>query len=201
MAPRIPISWLVILALVAVFAFFAYHIIQASQETKSPEPFPPYSPADELPASVAPAPVAAAIVDEHEEKEYAPVLAKARPVPHAMPHVPGQTEDDLRAPEPLVETPPTTYYDEPEATDPLNRHVFMGSEFGSNLRHPEQMIEHRPGMSMDGAVSSGVAAELSGPGGHNAAGYAPEMAQNGGEFMRGIMAFDTSDSGVAYSMI
>lgn len=205
MAARIPISWLVILALLAVFAFFAYQIVQAAHENKEHESFPPYSPApsDEVPANprVIATPTAAVAADAHEETEYAPAVAKPRPVPHSMPHVPGQTEDDLRASEPLVQTPPTTYYDEPEATDPLNRNVFMGSEFGSNLRHPEQMIEHRPGMSMGGAVSSGIAAERSSPGGHNAAGYAPEMAQNGGEFMSGIMAFDTSDSSVAYSMI
>ena len=36
-----------------------------------------------------------------------------RTPPHEMPVVPGQTEEDLRTPEPLQRTPPTTEYDIP----------------------------------------------------------------------------------------
>lgn len=121
---------------------------------------------------------------------------------HPVPHVPAQTEEDLRATRQVQETPPSIQYHSPEAMDPLNRTVHMDSEFGSNLRHPEQMIERRPHAGIAGIVPSGLGSEASRPGGHNAAGYAPEMAQNGGEFMTGISAFDGSDSGgIAFSVI
>ncbi len=138
-------------------------------------------------------------IDESESTS-APVVP-TRTAPNRMPHVPGQTEEDLRAPEPLQASPPATQYDIPEATDPLNKHVYMSSEFGSNFRHPEQMMERHPGIGMGNVVAAQIGSEQSGPGGNNAAGYAPEMAQNGGEFMAGISAFDVSESGVAYSML
>jgi hypothetical protein len=77
----------------------------------------------------------------------------------------------------------------------------MDAEFGSNLRHPEQMVEHHPSTGMGQVVASGLGSEASGPGGNSMVGYAPEMAQNGGEFMSGITAFDMSEMGSAYSML
>ena len=135
-----------------------------------------------------------------DESTSAPVVP-TRTAPNRIPNVPGQTEEDLRAPEPLQASPPSTQYDIPEATDPLNKNVYMSSEFGSNFRHPEQMMERHPGIGMGNVVAAQIGSEQSGPGGNNAAGYAPEMAQNGGEFMAGISAFDVSESGVAYSML
>lgn len=139
--------------------------------------------------------------EAHDEEQHAPVQAKLPPIPNKMPEVPGQTEDDLRAPNQLQASPPSVQYDAPEATDPLNRTAHMSAEFGSNLRHPEQMMEARPGMTMGQVVSSGLGSEYTNPGGNRVAGYAPEMAQNGGEFMAGISAFDGSESGVAFSML
>jgi hypothetical protein len=44
--------------------------------------------------------------------------------------------------------------------------------------------------------------ELPSHGGHQSVQYSPEMAQNGGEFMSGIFAFDGTDGGgIGYSMI
>lgn len=137
---------------------------------------------------------------DESESTSAPVVS-IRTAPNRMPAVPGQTEEDLRTPEPLQASPPATQYDIPEATDPLNKNVYMSSEFGSNFRHPEQMMERHPGIGMGNVVAAQIGSEQSGPGGNNAAGYAPEMAQNGGEFMAGISAFDVSESGVAYSML
>jgi hypothetical protein len=213
MATRIPLSWLLLLALLAVFAFFGYHIYQASAggagADGNEEKFPPYSQTDEIrERHVRFAEETGVTEDGHvgandaqagDDEAPAPVVQRLPP--HAMPQVPGQTEEDLRTPEPLQRTPPTTQYNIPEHTDPLNKTVHMSAEFGSNFRHPEQMIESHPGVSMDSVVPSGLGSELSSPGGNQAAGYAPEMAQNGGEWMKGINAFDTSESGVAYSMI
>lgn len=209
MATRIPLSWLLLLALLAVFAFFGYHIYQASSGGGSAEAYPPYSQTDEAKERhVRFAEEAGVTEDGHvgandaqSGDDEAPAPVVHRVPPHAMPQVPGQTEEDLRTPEPLQRTPPTTHYDIPEHMDPLNKTVNMSAEFGSNFRHPEQMIESHPGVSMDSVVASGLGSELSSPGGNQAAGYAPEMAQNGGEWMRGINAFDTSESGIAYSMI
>jgi hypothetical protein len=218
MATRIPVSWLLLVVLLGVFAFFGYHIIQAAGNANNavgnaesvlgkklaasagimarPEPAAGYDEDVQSPHLA----ISEEEGEEHAGIPAAPVVQKRRPIPHEMPHVPAQTEDDLRATKPHMATPPAVQYDSPEATDPLNKTVYMGAEFGSNLRHPEQMIEMRPGMGMGQVVSSGLGSEHSSPGGNRAAGYSPEMAQNGGEFMQGISAFDYSDEGVGYSM-
>lgn len=227
MATRIPVSWLLLLIVLAVFAFFGYHIIQASSHsddsTVNSTPYvPSFAPNNTMPSTnsmpsmennpslqynTAPSPaqisnylqnVPSPVANEYTAEH---VVPRQPPVPNQMPHVSGQTEEDLRAPEPLQATPPSVQYDIPEATDPLNKIAYMSSEFGSNLRHPEQMMERHPGIGMGNVVAAQIGSEQSGPGGNNAAGYAPEMAQNGGEFMAGISAFDTSESGVAYSML
>lgn len=195
MAARIPISWLVLLCVVAVFAFFAYHIVQASANEELSVPKIPTvykevaDEADEKPQAL-PGPA------EDDEPYHRPQRTA-----NEMPNVPGQTEEDLRAPEQLQATPPTTQYDPPEATDPMNRHVHSGAEFGSNLRHPEQMIERRPAATMDYVVPSGLGSENSSQGGNRQVSFAPEMAQNGGEFMSGISAFDSSESGTGFSAL
>ena len=147
------------------------------------------------------------VLEVHEEGhmppvvEHAPAVHNPPAIPNDMPAVPAQTEQDLRALKQHMATPPPVTYESPEATDPLNRAVYMGAEFGSNLRHPEQMIETRPHSTMERVVPSGLGSEYSGPGGNRAVGYSPEMTQNGGEFMDGISPFDCSESGSAYSMI
>lgn len=211
---RIPVAWLLLLAVLAVFAFFGYHILNASTSSTD-EKFPPYLPERPVDAAVASGLMGHAVkpeismgaggasaMDHAEMSEETAAPVVERVPPHKMPRVSGQSEEDLRAPRPVQRTPPTTHYEEPEATDPLNRHVHMSSEFGSNLRHPEQMIEAHPGVGdMHTAVEAGIASEYSSPGGNRAVGYSKEMVQNGGEWMRGIDAFDMSDSGIAYSML
>ncbi len=204
MSTRIPVSWIVLFVVAAAFAFFGYHILQASGNTESvakrvhvqaaPEmaqplvqpitPMQSYDYADDGEAGSTPAPAT----------HHRPTVA------NRMPAVPAQTEEDLRGVQPHMMTPPAVQYDSPEAMDPLNRTVHMGAEFGSNLRHPEQMIEQHPGMGMGSVVASGLGSEYSSPGGHRAAGYAPEMVQNSGEYMEGITAYDTSDGGAGFSM-
>lgn len=210
MSTRIPISWLLLLAILAVFAFFGYHIVQAS--SAGGETFPPYSQADEAKAvgrarnavdqayaDPSGGPDVPGVEDAHDGSAPGPTVD--RTPPHAMPVVPGQTEEDLRTPEPLQRTPPTTEYDIPSHRDPLNPTVNAEAEFGSNFRHPEQMIEARPPVSMNYVTPSGLGSERSSSGGNDANGYAPEMAQNGGQWMNGIVAFDGSEEGSAYSLI
>jgi hypothetical protein len=119
-----------------------------------------------------------------------------------MPVVVGQTEEDLRDTRPVSETPPTVQYAEPEAQDPLEGTVNGESEFGDTLRHPEQMIEMQPPLGSMRVPASGLGSDKGSVGGNLSVQYAPEMAQNGGEFMHGIMAFDGSDAGgIGYSMV
>jgi len=207
MSTRIPLSWLALVVVVGFIAFFGYHIVQASTTVVA-------APANKVvPRMVEPQrdieqeeqerPPYMTHTDAHEQDDtpHGDAAHRAQPAPKQMPRVVGQTEEDLREPEPLQATPPTTQYDPPEATDPMNRQVHMGAEFGSNLRHPEQMIERRPPPSMDYVVSSGLGSERSSGGGNRQVSFAPEFAQNGGEFMQGINAFDNSEVGTGFSMI
>jgi hypothetical protein len=199
---RIPVSWLLLLVAFAVFAFFGYQIFQAAYAQE--EKFPPYSPADD--AAFA-APVARTMMQDPSGGADVPADAAddgAAPIidyapPHAMPRVPGQTEDDLRAPEPLQATPPTTAYNRPEHRDPMAGPVHAEAEFGSNFRHPEQMIEVAPPRGTGNIVASGLGAEVSTPGAHNAAMYEPEMVTHGGEFMKGVFAWEGGND--AFSLI
>lgn len=215
MATRIPVSWIVILVLFAVFAFFGYHIVDAVSKDgveSALKQYPigmfekgginPLQPSMPPP----PGPTLSIVEDDNNDDDRvgnsraASVVQTAPPIPNRIPPVPAQTEEELRATKPTMMTPPAVQYDTPEATDPLNDEVFMGAEFGSNLRHPEQMIEMRPQSGVGSMVSSGLASERSHPGAHRPAQYSPEMINNGGEFMDGILAFDGAGS-TGYSMI
>jgi len=213
MSTRIPAAWVVVLLVVGVFAFFGYHIVQAAS-TEDAQPKTGHllhgrrmQHADDVynediaPSHPPQPPYIRNAPQGHSEDEQAPANARPVPAPNRMPTVPAQTEEDLRAPEPLQATPPTTQYDLPEAIDPMNRMVHSDAEFGTNFRHPEQMIERRPAAGMAGVIPSGLGSAESHPGGNNPQMYTPEMAQNGGEFMSGIHAFDTSEAGVGYSLL
>ena len=184
---KISVAQLGALALVIVVVFFAIQIVQVAgksqQEQNQPVAHFVNSPASAPAIQAAPAPIR---VQEPIQQ---------------MPDVPAQTESDLKMKEPLQRSPPATQYDPPDATDPLNRVAQGDAEFGSNLRHPEQMIERRPAPSMRGAVDSGIASHRSSPGENNAQGYSTEMVQNGGDFMGSVLAFDTSEVGSAYSLL
>jgi hypothetical protein len=78
---------------------------------------------------------------------------------------------------------------------------YMESEFGDNLRHPEAMFEARQPQQQNYIASSGIGSQHSSPGNHDAIGYTNENAQNAGEFMNGIYAFDNSFEGSAYSAL
>jgi hypothetical protein len=54
---------------------------------------------------------------------------------------------------------------------------------------------------MGRVVASGIGSEVSSPGIHNADGYSPEMTQNGGHFMKNVLAWDGSTLNQGYSMI
>ena len=65
------------------------------------------------------------------------------------------------------------------------------------LRHPERMFQPGPDNSTRGiAEASGIASASAGQAGNALQTFTPEFAQNGGEFMQGIMANDSSDPGM-----
>jgi hypothetical protein len=180
---KISIAQLGVIAVIIVIIFFAVQIVQvAAKQQTTPTPF------INVPVS---APTTQA--------DPAPIRSQA-PL-EEMPDVPAQTKEDLKMEQPLQRSPPATQYDPPEATDPLTKVVHRDAEFGSNLRHPEQMIERRAPPSMRGAVGSGIASQRSSPGANNAQGYETEMVQNGGDFMGEVLAFDMSEVGSAYSLL
>jgi hypothetical protein len=132
-----------------------------------------------------------------EESEVPQQAAPIRPNEEALPHpeVPGQTEEELKTPEPLQERVNHTI-EAPSPMDP-NQIDDNAAQFGSNLRHPEAMLVKSGSnfASLETEMAAGVA-------GRPAVEQLPlsvEMAQNGGEFMKGIFAFDLSDSGTTFS--
>jgi len=182
-----------------MFLFLGFHIVKASSSTtpnvkeRYDEYKAPQYPVQPITKEVLPP------MNTKSEETQAPQEDQTEA--HSMPAVVGQSEEDLRAPEPHIATPPSTFYDSPEATDPLDKVGYMDAEFGSNLRHPEQMIERRPARDTRQIVNSGLGSPSSSPGGNNMAGYTPEMTNNGGEFMSGIIPFDSSEMGGGFSMI
>jgi len=195
---KISVAWLAVLAIVCVIVFFSYQIAAAAA---APPGLVLNKQSVEVERktvrfAVEPPVVQTAQAPPPQQELHSVVLSQA---PQSLPQVPGQTEEDLRMDEPLRATPPATRYDPPDATDPLNGVAFQDAEFGSNLRHPEQMIEKRPKRLPPSAP--GLTSSRSSPGGNNAQGYSTEMVQNGGDFMGAILAYDGSEVGPAYSLI
>lgn len=115
-----------------------------------------------------------------------------------MPEIPAQTEEEIKEPEPLQQRV-SQKVDEPSHFDKFEKNDNQAL-FGSNLRHPEAMITNTDGYStLETDVVAGVASRVSVPETVNDMPYNAEMAQNGGEFMKGILAFDTSDKGSWFS--
>lgn len=202
--PRTLFAWIFIAVLIATGVFFTYHIVDAaSTDILAKNSFQEINPV--LPKNAMYSnPVTSKPQENHFALHAEPLDLPPEPAKQ-MPVVIGQTEADLRATRQVSETPPSIEYPEPEAKDPMEMVVNSESEFGDNLRHPEQTIEIMPPMgSLRTMSAAGIASdEMPSMGGHESVQYAPEMAQNGGEFMSGIFAFDISEgaSGIGYSMI
>lgn len=64
------------------------------------------------------------------------------------------------------------------------------------LRHPERMFQPAPSnTSVDIGEAAGIASASANQASNAMQAFAPEMAQNGGEFMQGIFANDSAESG------
>ena len=121
--------------------------------------------------------------------------------PNEMPEVPGQSKEELQAPEPLQQRV-STKVEENSAADPYesNENTAM---FGSNLRHPEAAIEPTGGNfgSLENEIVAGLASQVSKPTDIDKVQFSAEMAQNGGEFMNGIFAYDAGESNNYFSSL
>ena len=212
------------LFILGVFLFFGYSILRVAwMEETSPksvdgfmsaqmehEANPVFVQAEPVPIPLVsyggnpPAIPTPTIQHQAPQEPQAPILSNPQP-PLEIPKVAGQTSEDLITPEPLQQTPPTVKYDPPEATDPLNRTVHMNAMFGSNLRHPEQLIEKRPRRRMQNAIDSGVASRQTRNDSQGVNQYSEEMIQNGGLMSGGLMANDQNLSNnvgrLAFSML
>jgi hypothetical protein len=118
-----------------------------------------------------------------------------------MPEVSGQTEEELNEPEPLQRSV-SQKVDEPSNYDKFEKNENQAL-FGSNLRHPEAMITKTDGFA---TLETDVAAQVASstvkkPESINDLQFNAEMAQNGGEFMKGISAFDKTESGTWFSTL
>jgi len=118
--------------------------------------------------------------------EYAPIIYPARKVVQAGPSSPNQPAD----------------YSEERMTSPEIAHDPYGPNEESaahpeRLRHPERMFQPAPDNTTHSiAEASGIASASSSQAGHAMSSFTPEFAQNGGEFMQGIMANDTTEPGM-----
>ncbi len=82
---------------------------------------------------------------------------------------------------------------EPEGTDGYAE-MNEGANAPERLRHPERMFRPAPPMDVvDSMTESGIGAAASEATANSLQTFAPEFAQNGGEFMNGIFANDTSE--------
>jgi hypothetical protein len=189
----------VIALVIAVVLFFGYHIFNAYTAKAEPAPVPlpvpspvqNYQEADNASEQQEYEPQPLPMEDEEEiQSDAISVVSLESEKPAKLPEVVGQTEEDLTTPEPLQQTPPPVKYDSPEASDPLNETVNMNANFGSNLRHPEQMIEKRPRRTMNNAIQSGVASKETVNYGRNEMQYSEEMIQNGGLMKDGLAAHE-----------
>jgi len=118
-----------------------------------------------------------------------------------QPEVPGQTPEELNAPEPLQEKV-SMKTESHSALDPYEKNENVAL-FGSNLRHPEGTIEKTSGNfgGLENEIVAGVASQVSKPTDLDKVQFAAEMAQNGGEFMNGIFAYDSSEGGSYFSSL
>jgi hypothetical protein len=201
-APRINIAWLVVGALVLVVLFFTYHIGRAMYSNVSNKKNETQIIEEETnSAQFMERPVYGENVDAQvTTTEYAPPSDKQE---HAqpLPEIVGQTEEDIRMPDPVQQQAPAIQYNKAPPRDVHAGQPHMEAEFGDNLRHPESMFEARNPQQSSYIASSGIGSHNTSPGGHDANIYQSENAQNAGEFMRGIFAFDNSFEGSAYSAL
>ena len=158
---------IVVVALVCIVGFFGFQWYQAAQKGK--------------------------VAKKVQLREaMAPMAEPAAQEKLKLPEVPGQTEQELTAPEPTQRKVP------PTVQKPVGPEARSPPVFDDTLRRPEQSF-HAP--SNVPQIASDVAAGRAGPGGTSGnppathvQNFSPEMAQNGGPVVgSSVFAFDGSE--------
>jgi hypothetical protein len=102
-----------------------------------------------------------------------------------MPVVAGQTEQELKAKEPVQSRQPVV------TQEAVTYEGEAPAQFATNLRHPEQSFHQPAPQKVLSDASAGRAAVQSTPLSGNQQGFSPEMAQNGGALIGNSMfAYD-----------
>jgi len=118
--------------------------------------------------------------------------------PEKVPEIPGTTPEELAEPEPLQRRV-SQKVDKPASFDKLETNDNQAL-FGDNLRHPEAMVTKTDNYStLETDIASGIANTVAVPEELPKSQFGSDMIQNGGEFMKGINAFDMSDSKTWFS--
>jgi hypothetical protein len=124
-----------------------------------------------------------------EQGPVAPSSQKGR----ANPDIPGQSDDEVRRPEPLQRHVRRQPAEEPEAAEALPQRQEEAT-FTEDLRHPEASFQPHPFNKRSMPVDSGVASKVSSPGLADQQPFESDLAQNGGEWIKGAFAFDSTEN-------
>ena len=200
-APRINIAWIVLAILVVIGLFFTYHIGRAMYTNNSDKNDQKIIEEETNRAKFVQSQQYGEGVNPYERVQHEGEANDRTEPSHPLPEIVGQTEADIMNPDPVQQKPPAYRYNKPQARDVHAGDPYMEAEFGDNLRHPESMFEAREPQQSSYITNSQLGSHTISPGGHNAITYESENAQNAGEFMRGIFAFDNSFEGSAYSAL
>ena len=197
---------LILVVVTAALVFFVYSIIRVIAK-KRVDPVKetmydvPYKNSLDEPAVIPAATPARVMQPQVPESVPAPIreptVADAAPPAKVV----GQTEDDLNQPEPLQERVSQQMEAAPNPMDTYDK-TDNTALFGSNLRHPEAIMSNAATdrfATLEATVASGVASDVKRPTNVDETAFSAEMAQNGGQFMNGIFAFDSTDTGTQFS--
>ena len=194
-------AWLVVFFLIGIVLFFTYHIGRTMyNQTEKEGLIDSYTKGAPILSRDVESTYGRNLEAPQEGPDYEPPSGSHDPA-HGYPSVPGQTEEDLRSTDPVQATAPAYRYSQPGPKDPHAGPAYEPAEFGDNMRHPEGAFEMRAPATDGYIAASGMGSHVSSPGGNSAIGYSSETAQNAGEFMKGIFAFDGSMEGTAYSAL
>ena len=118
--------------------------------------------------------------------EYQPTIYPARNIAVSGPSAP----NELPPPQEVRIASPEVAHDPYEETE-------ESASIPQRLRHPERMFNPAPSKEVrEIAVASRVASASASQAANALNSFTPEFAQNGGEFMQGIFANDSSEPGM-----
>jgi hypothetical protein len=188
--------------LIILVYFVINYFVKSSKSTKIEETMEsiPYKATfeDEKPRAIPPQ--VATFNRKSSEQESEPMPIRENVIEEAKtPEIPGTTPEELAEPEPL-QRPVSQKVDPPSSYDKYEKNENQAL-FGANLRHPEAMITKTDNYAtLETDLASGIAAnQVTVPETFPKSQFNQEMVNNGGEFMAGINAFDTSESKTWFS--